>query len=254
MGRRGQDDSGPDSAVKPTRWTWLAAAVVVATPVFNPIATGYDGGSLTRDGAETYRLATSGATVTASAPLTNHHGNTRTVWWPRGQARSQVQQSCATWSAQSSPLVQQGIALRVRPVGRRGAFRAITVSKNIFGADSTGKNTSFFHVHVWRTNRPAAFQWVASFDLARVLAPNGTIAPFPWRICAMAERRRLRVRVWPEGQPKPSWNSTTHGANIQLPRGWNGPGHAGWYVGHLPPGGSASFTKLVAGPPTTILP
>jgi hypothetical protein len=230
-----------------------AAAAAPPGPVFQSIAPAFQGATLTRDGTDAFRLeAWAGSVTTRGAPH-NVAANSRAVFWPTGQARATKQQSCATWSAQQGPIVQQGVALRVKS-SPRGFVKAITVTKNIFTVDTMIPGTWVFNIHVWNTRRFHAYQHVASYDLARVFAPTGTPTALPWRICARVQGRVLEFQAWVEGQPKPTWNSTTNGAALRLPPGYGNAGQAGWYVGHLGANDLTTYRRMSAGAPTVAVP
>jgi hypothetical protein len=223
-------------------------------PIFQPIAPSFQGATLTRDTADTFRLDASAGTVTVRGNAgVQRRGSGRGVFWPTGQIRSSKYQVCSTWLSQQGPIVQQGVALRIKP-SKNGHVKAITVTKNIFTGDPAFPGTSIFNVHVWNTRRIPVYTHIATFDLKSAIAPQGTALPLPWRMCARVQGRQLRFQVWVEGQPKPGWGSPASGGTVALPPGARGAGLAGWYIGHLGAGDSATFTKLAAGPPTATLP
>lgn len=227
----------------------FAGVAVVASPVFEPMTPGYQGAALAREGSTTYELAASGGGVTVTGNAAAG-GSTRTVYWPVGQAPLARAQSCATWSAQVGPVVQQGLALRIRQ-GNKGTARAITVTKNIFTTDPQIAGTWSFNVHVWR---PSGLVHVANFNLPTIFSTNGRPRPLPWRVCARVQGRLLMFQAWREGQVRPTWDNPDHGGSVTLPPGSGYAGQTGWYIGHLGTGNSATFTKLYAGAPTATLP
>lgn len=223
----------------------LAMLLTACGSVFQPIDPAFQGQALTTQKNDTYSLTASGGIVTLAAPTTNQGGDTRAVFYPTGQTPLADEQSCATWS--SGLVVQQGVTLRLRTVN--GVTRAVTVTKNIF-------DYSFwvFNVHVWDTSTPSRFTLLAQFDLSSVFIQSGMLVALPWDVCARVVGNTLTFEAWVDGQPPPAWGDTTHGGSVTLPAAWNYPGYAGWYVGHLQPGGSATYTNLLAGAPTPSMP
>lgn len=188
---------------------------------------------LTPDGGDRYVIERRGAEVHAAAP--NTRGNYRTAFWPEGSPSVTDGQSCATWVAQSETgHVQQGAALRIS-TDAAGVTRAITVTKNVmYGATWT------FNVHVWDTSRERPGTQVGAVDMGAVVGGR----PLPWHLCARTTGATLEMKVWTGTDPEPRWGDGSHGAVVTLPEGWVYPGRAGWYVGHLPPGGFADFSNL----------
>ncbi|NLD78380.1 MAG: hypothetical protein GX643_17135 [Acidimicrobiales bacterium] len=194
---------------------------------------------LTRDGADGYLTSASKGHLKVSAATTNTGTNTRTLIVPAGQPLSTEQQSCATWEAQTGVNTQQGLALRVRHDDAEGRWRAVTVTKNVMW----GANWQF-NVLTW-DSRQTGWQMHGSVNLAPVFWPDQQLAPLPWRICARVEGDLVRVKGWRVGQPEPSWDDPGHSGSVRLPAGWIYPSTAGWYVGHLAPGGSTTMSGLV---------
>ena len=69
----------------------------------------------------------------------------------------------------------------------------------------------------------------------------------------------LSMKVWAADEPEPEWMDGVHGGGVVLPAGWDLPGSPGWYVGHLSPGTSTSYTErhtidldVTDPPPTTV--
>jgi hypothetical protein len=190
---------------------------------------------LTSQGTDTYEYESTGVEVEATALPTNTGGNLRTAFSPADAPSVTDSQSCATWTAQSSVgNTQQGAALRVS-TDPAGATRALTVTKNvIYGA------TWIFNFHVWDSSmKPAGIQ-VGSVDMGSVVAGK----PFPWHLCARTMGTSFEMKVWTGDEPEPAWGDTSHGKTVQVGDEWVYPGTAGWYIGHLPPGGFADFTDL----------
>ncbi len=223
----------------------VAVAAVIAPPVLTqtyPVA-GTAGvardGVLTPDGSDSYTYEGSLGAVEARALASDNSVNLRTLFWPvkRLGGLPNNQQSCATFSSASSWMAQQGVALRIRrtPVG---GVTGITVTKNIwFGA------TWIFNVHAW--DGTPTLHPLASFNLESVfLDPDGAPRPFPWTLCARIIGAQITVKGWLTGSAEPEWGDENFGGTSTLAVDPAVRGLAGWYIGHLPPGGSAEFTDL----------
>jgi hypothetical protein len=193
---------------------------------------------LTSDGTDTYSVSLYNGSISMSAPSTNGGTNLREVFWPSSQRSSKDSQVCATWSDQSSPSVQQGVALRV--VTGSGRTRALTVTKNIWGGAYW-----VFNVHTWDSSSSSPFTLVSQHDMSSVVWADNQAKALPWRICARVIGPSLTFKVWlPDRETEPSWNDQTHMASTTVPSDYPGSGKTGWYVGHIPPGGSAHYTGL----------
>jgi hypothetical protein len=169
--------------------------------------------------------------------------NRREVVVPAGARRGRDQITCATWARQSSWRVQPGLAVRV--VDRAGRVRAVTLTKNIVWGVQTVMN-----VLTWDTDRRGRpWRTVAQFDLARVLlTPHRRLVPLPWRACLRVQDRRVSVKVWPLGRvDRPAWSDRAHVRHARLPRAFRYAGRPGWYVGHVPDGGSLAYRGLRVG-------
>lgn len=202
------------------------------------------------DAAYILRQATGGA-VKFSTPAGNTGGNTREFFWPANATDSMDQLSCAVWTRQTGEggqTTQQGAVLRMHQ-GENGGTRGITVMKNIwYGA------TWIFNVHVWDTSSDTPYVQQASFDMSEVVGKmwydeagnlNSSMRPLPWRLCARTVGDKLQFKVWTNEQEKqPSWNDPKFVREMPIPAEWNVPGKAGWYIGHLKPGHTATFNNL----------
>ena len=146
------------------------------------------------------------------------------------------EQSCATWSSESSNINQEGAALRISEAAD-GAGRAITVTKNVYFHAGW-----IFNVHVWDTATTGVGTQIGSFDLSSVFRPGGSQVPLPWNLCARVVGPTVSFIAWPATEQPPAWDDATHGGSVTLPNGWDSVGAAGWYIGHLQPGDSATFT------------
>ncbi len=62
----------------------------------------------------------------------------------------------------------------------------------------------------------------------------------------------MTFEVWIDGQPEPAFGDPSNGGSVSLPPGYEGAGYAGWYAGHLGPGGTMAYDHLFAGAPIPI--
>jgi hypothetical protein len=229
-----------------TRLGWVALlAVVLYSCARVPVQTrsstssgALDGVALFRDGNDQYLVDSAPNRVTVSAQPTNTGGNQRIAFYPHDGPNVTDEVSCATWTAETTPVAQEGVALRV---ASHAPFqvRAITLTKNVyFGA------TWIFNFHLWNTANGEPFTQIGSVDLHDVLAPGGHVVPFPWRVCSRAVGSFVQFKVWPTSEPEPQWGDPSHGGVVLVSSEWVYPGRAGWYTGHLPPGASVTFNDL----------
>ncbi len=203
---------------------------------------------LTAEGFDTYHWSARGPAVAVRAGVANRGTNLRMVWWPTSGRVSRDQETCITWTGMAAgdaaTRVQPGVALRVRNTARGVA--AITVTNNIWSGSRVGWN-----VHTWQT-RPGQAPDYHLISQNRMLASFGDdpwgLPPLPWRMCARALGATVEYQVWSlgRGDHRPAWGASGHGGVVQLPPGWEVPGRAGWYVGHLGP-----RETIALGRPTT---
>jgi hypothetical protein len=219
-----------------------AVAMTVALGACNlikPLDPSLEAGFLTTDGGDDYGITVAGGAVTAAAPATNTGGNTRLAFWPADAPETSAQQSCVSWD-DGDHSAQQGIALRVRSTA--GRTTAITVTKNVWAGFFW-----VFNVHVMDSgNAGQPFTRIGQFSFDRSLLRDGVPAPGPWRLCARVVGEAVSVKVWAADEAEPAWMDGIHGGGVMLPAGWDVPGAAGWYVGHLAPGASTTYTALQA--------
>ena len=210
--------------------------------VIYPISSTLSANVLTSEASDTYSVVSSGSSVTSSAPSSNGGSSTRILFTRPADATGTDEQSCATWSSQSADIDQEGAALRV--TRNNATVKAITVTKNVWFAPW------IFNVHVWDTSTSAVATQIASFDLRSTFDPNSTFVPLPlpWAMCARVVGSTVSFIVWPTNQPQPAWNDPAYGGSVTLPSGYGAAGSAGWYVGHLRAGDTATYTNLAAGP------
>ncbi len=197
---------------------------------------------LTEDGPRLhYRSGAHGrVTIAGNADDTGYRDlNRREVFRRPAAPWTGPQTTCATWVRQSSPAVQQGLAVRIRD--RAGRVRAVTLTKNVeFGLYWV------FNLLTWDTARRGdPWRPVGQFDLSPVIGLSvDHLAPLPWRVCLRATGRTVAFKVWlPEERAAPSWRDEQYVRTARLPRGY-AVGRPGWYVGHLPPGGRVVYHGL----------
>lgn len=203
-------------------------------------------------------IPASGYDVKFTAPATNTGGNLREFVWPASSPDVMDSQTCAVWSSQSDGLIQQGAAVRVNRTfddqGKVVRTKGITVTKNImYGANW------IFNVHVWDTANGATqpYQLIGQFDMSEVVGKiwwqdsadgtrslQGSIKPFPWRVCARAVGNQFTFKVWTNAWANPAWDDPKYARTVTIPEGWNQPGKTGWYIGHVRPGQTAEYQTL----------
>jgi|SRR5262245_9277182 len=220
---------------------WVVIVVTVIGAGFPGMAsTRLASRTLTPDGADRYvATATAAGLVGFSAPSSNTGSNLRRVYWPVRQAERVDGAVCASWVRWSVGSVQPGLAVRVTDQ------RAITVTRNVWAGAYWVLN-----VHTWQG---PVFTQVGQIDLSGlVLVPGGVTGsgyrPLPWRVCVAVRGSLLSTKVWfPAEEVEPPWSDMTRVWLTQLPDGWVHGGRFGWYVGHLPAGGSLTMSGLVVG-------
>jgi hypothetical protein len=196
--------------------------------------------ALTRDPGDLTALAEAGPAVELSAPLANRSINSRSIYHRADAVAATDASACATVSHSGLP-VQEGIALRV--VTADGRTTAITVTKNIWAGAPW-----FYNVHVWDTGRTVPLQQLASFDMSAAIGWPGPFASTGPRLCARAVGDRVEFKVWRTGTAEPAWGDPRSSREVVVDDAWVHPGVAGWYIGHLPPGGWATAVDLTAAP------
>jgi hypothetical protein len=194
---------------------------------------------LTPDGTDGYVLSDGPDRVVAASAPANTGENLRLLFWPGDGRIATDETSCATWSTASSDVVQQGAALRIVP-SAAGPAAALTVTKNVYV-----HNFWIFNVHVWNAN--GLGREIGSFDLGAVFRYSDELyvaRPLPWRMCARTRAGRLEFKVWLLTEDEPAWGDPTHGGSVVIPADAPASGVPGWFIGHLRPGMSATFTDL----------
>ena len=174
--------------------------------------------------------------VVVSAPATNVDSNLRDLYWPITAPAVVDGMSCATWTSQVGPRVQQGAALRIVLSGTTPA--AITVTKNIWLGGFW-----IFNVHEWLGQYSTP---IGQFDLGEAFRrPSSDEAvPLPWHICARAVGPVVDFKAWPDGQVEPAWGDPKYGGSVVVSSDWVYPGRTGWYIAHLFPNDTAQFDDL----------
>lgn len=187
--------------------------------------------TLTTDGTDTYTFKVSGAGILVAARTGNIGSNLRNVYIPNGQPPRSTSRVCSTWTVATADSIQQGHAHNV------GGGRAVTVTKNvIYGIHWV------FNVHTWDNS---AFTQVAQFDMIDVMfTPTGALKPLPWRVCTEVKGATLRFKIWFPPEREPAWTDATRTRTMTLPTTHTGPGLAGLYAGHIPPGGWLTYTGM----------
>jgi len=246
--------SAPSKGVSLLRKTGVVLLATAGTGVAFPSSKGYGASTLTqvvsaRGVGDTYNITSPGAAATlVNASSSIAAANDRVAFWPAPEAPAADQQSCATWSSQTPTQqqgtpIQEGVALRVATTG--GVTRAITITKNVFA-----KAYYVFNVHTWTTSRWFPFQIIGSFNISSYLA-SVSAPELPLRVCARVVGSTFQAEVWVPGQPVPGWGTPGQGITLQLPAGWDYPGMAGYYAGHLPSNGTLAYDNEYAGAPTS---
>ena len=196
---------------------------------------------VSRDGSDRYLLRVGVGALRVDAPRTNHattQGSaTRTVIWPPSTRAVTDQQSCSTWKDARGDWAQQGIALRVRIDGSR--FRTIVVAENIYYGANWQMN-----VYTWDSGRSPYFKTHGAVSLRGPFASGNRPRPLPWKVCARVEGRVVTVKGWRGDEAEPGWTNPDHTGKVTLPAEWVFAGKAGWYTGHIPPGGTIGMSGL----------
>jgi len=229
--------------------TLVAATALVATACQRTEVVLYDATKkpnlvlhyITRDGSDRYTLKLGPGAVRIDAPATNkatpQGSTTRIAIWPPSTKMVTDQQSCASWTDSRGAWAQQGIALRVRIDGSR--FRSIVVAKNIvYGANWQ------LNVYTWDSARSPYFTTHGAVSLRTPFASGNTPRPLPWKVCAKVEGRVVTVKGWRSDESEPGWNNPQHTGSVTLPSEWVFAGKAGWYAGHVQPGGTIGMGAL----------
>lgn len=172
----------------------------------------------TPDGsAYTYSDSASGSSVTVSAPSSSGTNN-REIFWSQSSPVLTNSTVCATFAA-GQGIDQQGVVLRIAD------GRAISVMRNIWADDFDTLNFDTWNM---AANPPYS-------EFASVTLPTLPYAPpvYPLTLCATAAGDVLSFTVTGYG-----------GGSAVIPAGSPTSGQDGFYVGHLVPGTSTTYTDL----------
>ena len=131
----------------------------------------------------------------------------------------------------------------LRAATANGVTRAITVTKNIWGGAFDVLN-----VHLWNTSLADPYHFIGRLDLEPFFTASDETT-LPYDVCAEVIGTELQVAFWFANQAPPQWGAAGQTATFTLPAGWDYPGEAGWYVGHLPTGGATTYENEYAGSP-----
>lgn len=187
---------------------------------------------VTADPDDDFGITVDGVVTRVTAPASNTSANTRLVFWRTTAPVTADQRSCVSWAEEdttTSHHLQQGVALRIR--AETGRTRAVAVTKNMW---SSGFWT--YDVHVMDSAADQPFVRIGRVDVLDVVVRSGVLAPAPWHLCAQVVGGTVTVKVWPGDVAEPPWGDGVHGGSVALPPGWDAPGVAGWYAGHVGPG------------------
>lgn len=247
-----------------TALLWLCAAPGTASsagdvrpvagerPNHDPIHDPVQVGILTSASGHHFDYSETARRITARGPAGSDDGNLREVFWRPKAGPHRDQEVCTVWddTADSSGSPdgnrQMGLALRIAPATGDGrGIKAITLTQNIYGGA-----TWTFWVDVWRVVDPALpeFDGVKQFDLLPIVGFGDRAVPPPWHVCARATGLTFLFKIWAVTESEPAWHDATRVFTTRLPAGWDYPGHAGGYVGHLRAQQTASFSDLVTYP------
>ncbi len=189
----------------------LAACIPIEDQVIQPRDPSLTGRVLSYEGNDQYGLALSGSTVVASGATSNTGQNTRITFSPADATPLADEQSCATWSSQTTGHDQQGAALRMIAADD-GTTKGLTVTKNIWYAGNW-----IFNVHTWDTSQSQVFTQIGQFDLGTVFRQGNYPIALPWSICARVVDNTLSFIVWPTDQAQPAWDDPNYGGSVTLP-------------------------------------
>ena len=189
-----------------------------------------------------------GTQVSVFAPSTVD-GNEREAFWCDGSAVAQDEESCAQWTTAPGN-TQQGAMLHITRTSDGGVL-GISVMENVY---DYGYWT--FNFDTWDSDDISApYTEIGSADLSTVVLVGNDYVPHPWWLCARTIGDQLQFVVWTGDNPRPAYGTPGAGGEVTIPAAYQGPGMAGWYIGHIPPGDGAGFNSLATAdndaPPTT---
>lgn len=176
---------------------------------------------------DSFSVAGDWATTVISAPASNQGGNTR-IGFIVDSADLDWNETCATWHSHTGQIDQPGHVLHFN-----GRY-AITVTQNIY---ALARNV--INVHLWDLAQPAT---AGRFTLLTQWTPPAAANEWPLRSCARAYGSTIRHKIWPTSQPEPPWGDACCTSITTVT--YAGPGRAGWFAGHLQPGGAMVYDDL----------
>ncbi|MCU1456176.1 MAG: hypothetical protein JWL73_268 [Actinomycetia bacterium] len=200
--------------------------------------------SITDEGGDTVRSHVDPVTQTITVrggPL-NTGDQARTSFWVAPQSALSDQEVCVTFTSDSGDHDQEGITLRNAVVGDR--YHAVLFTKNVFPIVNGTFNLYVLDQDL--TTTVEVPQMLKSFDLSSTIAPGGTVAAFPWRVCAEVSGRTFRFKVWSPTKAEPEYGDPAHSGSFTLPvASWAGTG--GVYAGHVDGSERVVFDDLQVG-------
>lgn len=236
------------------------AAIVTAACVptgFDPIDAAWGGAQVTAHGDDTLSLVsnTQFGIISITPSAGNANDGPRNVFWKKAQTTSVNQESCATWAQESTPRIQQGMALRIDTAD--GRLRAIVLTKNIYPGP-----TGTFNLYVIDRNYSTGLDQglaLTSFNTSAEFRPDGAMLPLPWRVCARVQGDQFTFKAWPTTEVEPPYGDGIHGGAYTIPSEWTYAGAAGHYIAHMDSGSRADFihfteTVLPDGPAPAVTP
>jgi hypothetical protein len=232
-------------------WPWPSATSASGPgPASGPGGSTLTAVSITHDAdgpATTYAYAASGPTVAVTAPA-GEGGNERDAFWfttataPTTATGARNEESCSTWDA-SPGLTQQGEMLHLTrgTRGAGGAVRGLAVVDNIWLGHKW-----LFNIYAITGDARDPIRFVKrGFDLSAVVGgKSGPYVPLPWHECARTLDGQIQFVVWTGSNPRPAYGTPGASCSVAIPPGYDGPGTAGWWVGHVGAGATARFSAL----------
>jgi hypothetical protein len=192
--------------------------------------------------SDVYALSGSAQAVTAYAgPSVD--SNEREALWFRSSPVAQDEEACATWD--SSPgITQDGVLLHMTQ-NAHGVIHGIAVVDNIWE-----KAKWFINIYsiMGATGSAGPIGSIQEgYDLSGILGGSvSTMTPLPWHMCARTVGEQVEFVMWTGGTSKPPYGTPGSGGKVTIPSEYRGPGIAGWYIGHIPPGSTATMSGLTS--------
>ncbi len=184
---------------------------------------------VTPDGTA-YTYAFTNGTVTVTAATTSGDNEREFFWASKGATEANTS-ACATFSGGQDD-DQPGIAMRIADNGAQ----AVTVTENIFGV-----NRAVFNFHTWNTAESPVF---TQFGSTTISALPSYPATWPLSMCAEIVGPIVQFVVWTNDMTQPAWGDSTWGGQATLPPDVPALGQSGFYVGHLKPGTTLTYSGL----------